>query len=187
MNTDTIDGLRSSYRSMLDARNLSPDQLKDLAAALFVTCYATVTKCEESLADRDIPAAETAGHVSTLQATLDQGHVLASLDFLADLPARFKAAREAGEVAASSKSGKRAVDAKEKKLQRVRKYALDLANASAGWTKTDVLDEIVESVKANYLKVTGRPMTGRGRATISGWLKEAGFIELSKRHDTPTR
>lgn len=187
MKPNPIDSLRLSYRSMLDARNLSPDQLKDLAATLFVTCYATIIKCEESIANRDVPASEIADHVRELSPSLNQGNVLPSLEYLEELPKRFAAARIAGIAATKSKSGKNAVAARVKKTDAVRKYALDLAQASKERTKTGVLDEILDAVKTRYQSSVGRPMTDRARATISGWLLEDGFVELSKRSDTSTR
>ncbi|WP_152608095.1 hypothetical protein [Burkholderia sp. A9] len=187
MKPNPIDSLRLSYRSMLDARNLSPDQLKDLAATLFVTCYATIIKCEESIADRAVPASEITDHARELSASLTQGHVLPSLEYLAELPDRFASARVAGIKATKSESGRTAVGARDKKILAVRKYALDLANASKARTKTGVLNEILEPVMAHFLSSTGRPMTSRGRATVSNWLLEDGFVELSKRPDTSTR
>jgi hypothetical protein len=188
MKSDDFDRLRLSYRSMLDKRDLSTEQLKALAAALFVACYATIAKGEEVLAHRDISESEIANHIRGLSESLEQGNVLASLDFLAELPARFEAAREVGKVTFKSESGETAVAGREAKRKPVRDYALNLANKSTARTKSGVLDEIVDDVMDFYLKATGSRLSAdRGRATISEWLLKAGFVELEKREATPTR
>ncbi|MCL9851195.1 hypothetical protein RSP673_011155 [Ralstonia solanacearum P673] len=177
MESDELDRLRQSFRSMLDKRALPPEGLKDLAATLFLTCFATIAKCEETLANRQIPAAELGLHAQELSRSLEAGNVLGCIDFLAALPVRFKQARQAGVSAVKSEGGKRARAAREIKAEQVRKYALDLANEGKYPSRRNAVEKIKDRVMARYLDVMGKPMSvERAHKTIDKWLKDLGFV-----------
>nr|CUV28867.1 conserved protein of unknown function [Ralstonia solanacearum] len=177
MESDELDRLRESFRSMLDKRALPPEGLKDLAATLFLTCYATIAKCEETLANRQIPAAELGLRAQELSRSLDAGNVLGYIDFLAALPERFKQARQAGVSAVKSEGAKRARAARESKAEQVRKYALHLANEGKYPSRRNAAEKIKARVSARYLEVMGKFLSDeRAQKTIEGWLKDLGFV-----------
>lgn len=162
---------------MLDKRALPPEGLKDLAATLFLTCFATIAKCEETLANRQIPAAELELRAKELSRSLDAGNVLGYIDFLAALPERFKQVRQAGVVAVKSEGGKTAAAAKQKKLQPVKEYALKLANEGSYRSRRSAAIDIKERVSEFQRKTIGRSlMPDQAQRTVDGWLKELGYV-----------
>ncbi|WP_343661096.1 hypothetical protein [Ralstonia sp.] len=176
MESNELDRLQQSFRSMLDKRAFPPERLKDLAATLFLTCYATIAKCEETIATRQIPAAELGLHAQELSQPLEAGNVLGYIDFLAALPERFEQARQAGVVAVKSDGGKNAAAAKQKKRQPVKEYALKLANEGNYPSRRNAAINIKERVSDFQLRTIGRGlMPDQAQRTIEGWLKELGY------------
>lgn len=177
MESVDLETLRLSFRSMLDKRALPEEKLKDLASTLFLTCYATMAKCEEALANREIPDAELALHAQELSQSLEAGNVLGYIDFLASLPERFKQARQDGVATVKSESGKKARAAREAKLKPVREYALQLANDGKYPSRRNAAEKIKTQVSARYAEVMNKPLTeGNAQDTIEDWLKDLGFI-----------
>lgn len=181
MESDELDRLRQSFRSMLDKRALPLEGLKDLAATLFLTCFATIAKCEETLAHRQIPTAELELHAQELSWSLEAGNVLAFIDFLAALPVRFEQARQAGVVAVKSDGGKNAAAAKQKKLQPVKEYALKLANEGDYRSRRSAAIGIKDRVSEFQRTTIGRGlMPDQAQRTVDGWLKELGYAPTAR-------
>ncbi|EGY64361.1 MULTISPECIES: hypothetical protein [Ralstonia] len=184
MESDELDRLRQSFRSMLDKRALPLEGLKDLAATLFLTCFATIAKCEETLANRQIPTAELELHAQELSWSIEAGNVLAFIDFLAALPVRFEQARQAGVVAVKSDGGKNAAAAKQKKLQPVKEYALKLANEGNYRSRRSAAIGIKDRVSEFQLTTIGRAlMPDQAQRTVEGWLKELGYVPNARRKE----
>ncbi|MGA3845969.1 hypothetical protein ACI2UC_20320 [Ralstonia nicotianae] len=181
MEPDDLDRLRLSFRAMLDKRALPEEKLKGLATSLFLACYATMAKCEEALANREISDAELACHAQELSRSLEAGNALGFIDFLAALPERFKQARQAGVVAVKSDGGKKAAEAKKAKLEPVKEFALELANEGNYPSRRNAAINIKERVSEFHRQIVGRClMPDQAAKTIDGWLKDLGYAPKSK-------
>jgi len=149
-----------------------------------LTCFATIAKCEETLANRQIPTAELELHAQELSWSIEAGNVLAFIDFLAALPVRFEQARQAGVVAVKSDGGKNAAAAKQKKLQPVKEYALKLANEGNYRSRRSAAIGIKDRVSEFQLTTIGRAlMPDQAQRTVEGWLKELGYVPNARRKE----